>query len=75
MACVNRTLIRVLIAFLGAGVSELMPIPGMALAIFLGGIHGPYPEAYLITALVLDFAFVFAALYWIVGGVQERILN
>jgi hypothetical protein len=72
---VNRTVLRVLIASLVAGASELMPIPGMLLAFPLGGVHGDHPGAYLYVALVLNFVIVFAALYWLVGKVQNRISN
>jgi hypothetical protein len=75
VAGVNRRVLRVLIASLVAGASELMPIPGMLLAFFLGGVHGPHPGAYLCVALLLNFVVVFAALYWVVGIVQNRISN
>jgi hypothetical protein len=75
MTGMNRTVWRVLIASLVAGVSEFMPLPGLMAAFPLGGVHGPHPGAYLIAALILNFIIVYAALYWLVGKVQNRISN
>jgi hypothetical protein len=51
--------------FVGA-VSEFFPVPGLLAAalVFPTGIHSGHGTAYLVLALILNFALFFGATFW-----------
>jgi hypothetical protein len=65
----GKNKLRLIIALLVGFASYFVPIPGLfgAALIFPEGVHSSHGFAYLILALVLNFALFFAATYYLFG--------